>query len=218
MSGAGPLGRGESLLAVAGVLSAEVFCMSSGARQGPLNLPNTLSLIRIATAPLLVLLLLYPSRSLSVAATVVFVLVSITDWLDGYIARKWEKVTPLGKFLDPLADKLLIVTAFIMLIELGRVPAWGVAAIVAREMAVTGLRAIASNAGVVIAAGRLGKAKTVSQIACLIPLLLHYPFYGVDFHAVGIVVFYIAVALTLWSGFDYFRDFISTHGFSADPD
>ena len=190
--------------------------MTSGARVSQLNLPNTLSLIRIAASPLLVLLLLYPARSLSVAATVVFVIVSATDWLDGYLARKWDKVTPLGKFLDPLADKLLITTAFIMLIQLGRVPAWGVALIVAREMSVTGLRAIASNAGVVIAASSLGKLKTVSQIACLIPLLIHYEFYGVNFHAVGIVLFYIAVALTVWSGADYFISFWRSEGFSTD--
>lgn len=190
--------------------------MTSGARVSQLNLPNTLSLIRIAASPLLVLLLLYPARSLSIAATAVFVIVSATDWLDGYLARKWDKVTPLGKFLDPLADKLLITTAFIMLIQLGRVPAWGVALVVAREMSVTGLRAIASNAGVVIAASPLGKLKTVSQIACLIPLLIHYEFYGLNFHAIGIVIFYIAVALTVWSGVDYFVGFWRSEGFSTD--
>lgn len=189
--------------------------MSSSSQVKHLNLPNILSLFRIGAAPLLVVLLLYPARSLSIAATAIFIFVSITDWLDGYIARKWKIVTPLGKFLDPLADKLLITTAFIMLIQLGRVPAWAVALIVAREMAVTGLRAIASNEGVVIAASPLGKLKTVSQIACLIPLLLHYPFYDVNFHAIGIVIFYISVAATVWSGVDYFLNFFRSKGLSG---
>jgi len=152
-------------------------------------------------------MLLAPGRSLGVAAAVLFGLVCLTDWLDGYIARKWKQVTTLGKFLDPLADKLLIVTAFIMLIQLGRVPAWVVAIIVGREIAVTGLRSIAVDSGVVIAASPLGKLKTVSQIFALIPLMLHYSFYSVDFHAIGTVLLYISLALTIWSGYDYFMRF-----------
>ncbi len=172
-----------------------------------LTLPNILSIVRIAVSPVLVVILLNPGRSLSVLATVLFLLVCLTDWLDGYLARRMGVVTVLGKFLDPLADKLLIVTALIMLIPLGRVPAWMVALIVSREIAVTGLRAVAAGSGVVMQASRLGKAKTVSQICAVAPLLLHYPFYGIDFHLVGTLILWIALVITVWSGADYFINF-----------
>jgi CDP-diacylglycerol--glycerol-3-phosphate 3-phosphatidyltransferase len=173
------------------------------------NLPNTLSMIRILTAPLLVVLLLNPARRLSVISAIIFALVCVTDWLDGYLARRMGLLTTLGKFLDPLADKLLIVTVFIMLIPLGRIPAWVVAIIIGREMAVTGLRAIASSTGVVIGASKLGKWKTVSQIICLVPLLLHYTFYGLNFHAIGTGLLVPAFGLTVWSGVDYFLKFFA---------
>lgn len=176
-----------------------------------LNLPNSLSLVRIGAAPVLVLMLLSPGRALSAAAAALFALVCLTDWLDGYLARRMGIITPLGKFLDPLADKLLITTAFIMLIPLGRVPAWAVALIIGREMAVTGLRAIASNMGVVIAASRLGKFKTLSQIVSLVPLMLHYRYLDIDFHAVGTVLLTAAFALTIWSGIDYFVSFFKAN-------
>ncbi len=171
------------------------------------NLPNSLTLLRIGMAPVLVVMLLSPEETLSVVSAVVFALVCLTDWLDGYIARKNGITTSLGKFLDPLADKLLITTAFIMLIPLGRIPAWVVAIIMSREMAVTGLRAIASNMGVVISASNLGKYKTIAQIISLVPLIIHYRFLSIDFHAVGILLLVPAFLLTLWSGIDYFVRF-----------
>lgn len=183
--------------------------MGSDPRSNYLNIPNTLSMVRILTAPLLVVLLLNPAERLSVVSAVIFALVSVTDWLDGYIARKMSLSTTLGKFLDPLADKLLIVTVFIMLIPLGRIPAWVVAIIIGREMAVTGLRAVVASTGVVIAASSLGKFKTVSQIICLVPLLLHYTFYGLNFHAIGIWLLVPAFVLTVWSGVDYFVKFFA---------
>lgn len=184
--------------------------MSTGSRASYLNLPNSLSLVRILTAPLLVVLLLNPGERLSVASAIIFALVCVTDWLDGYIARKKGLTTTLGKFLDPLADKLLIVTVFIMLIPLGRIPAWVVALIIGREIAVTGLRAVASNMGVVIAASRLGKFKTLSQIICLVPLILHYTFYGLNFHLIGLLLLVVAFVLTVWSGIDYFMKFLAS--------
>lgn len=187
--------------------------MATGSRASYLNLPNSLSLIRILTAPLLVVLLLNPGERLSVASAIIFALVCVTDWLDGYIARKKGLTTPLGKFLDPLADKILIVTVFIMLIPLGRVPAWVVAFIIGREMAVTGLRAVASNMGVVIAASRLGKFKTLSQIICLVPLILHYTFYGLNFHIIGLLLLVAAFVMTIWSGIDYFMKFLASDSF-----
>jgi len=176
------------------------------------NLPNTISLLRIGVAPILILLLVSPGETLSLAAAILFVVASVTDVLDGYLARKMGLVTTLGKFLDPLADKLLIMTALIMLIPLGRAPAWITALIVGREIAVTGLRAVAADAGIVIAAGASGKYKTVLQSIAATFLLLHYHFYGINAHAIGVVFLWIALALTLWSGIEYFRLFFNGRG------
>lgn len=175
---------------------------------GALNLPNAISLLRIGAAPLLIFFLLSPDEKTSVIAACVFALASLTDWLDGYLARRRGTVTSLGKFLDPLADKLLIVTALIMLIPLGRVQAWMVALIIGREIAVTGLRGMASLEGIVIAAGSLGKYKTAFQVASLIALMVHYPFFAIDFQAVGTILLWIAFVLTLWSGVEYFVRFL----------
>ncbi len=172
------------------------------------NTPNKLSIIRVVVSPLLVLLLLNPGEKLSVFCAVLFTLVSMTDWLDGYLARKHNEVTTLGKFLDPLADKLLVVTALIMLISIGRAPAWMVALIVGREIAITGLRTIARDEGLILQASPIGKSKTVAQILAIIPMLIHYPFYGVDFQRIGMVVLWFALILTLVSGADYVRKFL----------
>lgn len=172
------------------------------------NIPNLLTFFRIALIPVLVFLLLSSSELLSILSVLVFSIASITDWLDGYIARKMNIVTNLGKFLDPIADKLLIAASLVMLVGLGRVPAWMVVVIIGREIAVTGLRSIASSEGIIIAASDLGKGKMIMQISAIIGLLLHYQYMGIDFHAVGIRLLWIALALTTWSGFDYFNKFI----------
>lgn len=172
------------------------------------NIPNLLTFFRIALIPVLVFLLLSSSELLSILSVLVFSIASITDWLDGYLARKMNIVTNLGKFLDPIADKLLIAAALVMLVGLGRVPAWMVVVIIGREIAVTGLRSIASSEGIIIAASDLGKGKMIIQISALIGLLLHYQYLGIDFHAVGMMLLWIALALTTWSGFDYFNKFI----------
>ena len=182
-----------------------------------LNLPNILTLCRIGAVPLLVILLFSDGPTASFWAAAVFSLASLTDWLDGYLARKWEVVTVLGKFLDPLADKLIVMAALIMMIPMGRVPAWAVFLILAREIVITGLRSIASSEGIVIAASDLGKYKTIFQMVAIIGLLLHYDyhwFFGlqwnlflVNMHNAGIFFFYISLLLTLWSGGDYLVKF-----------
>ncbi|MBF8250871.1 MAG: CDP-diacylglycerol--glycerol-3-phosphate 3-phosphatidyltransferase [Deltaproteobacteria bacterium] len=172
------------------------------------NIPNLLTFFRIALIPVLVFLLLSSSELLSILSVLVFSIASITDWLDGYLARKMNIVTNLGKFLDPIADKLLIAAALVMLVGLGRVPAWMVVVIIGREIAVTGLRSIASSEGIIIAASDLGKGKMILQISALIGLLLHYQYLGIDFHAVGMMLLWVALALTAWSGFDYFYKFM----------
>lgn len=184
---------------------------------GLFNLPNMLTLGRVAAVPVLIVLLLFDNRTAGLWAAVIFSLAAFTDWLDGYLARKMEIVTILGKFLDPLADKLITMAAFVMLIPLGRVPAWAVFLILAREMVITGLRSIASSEGVVIAASRLGKYKTIFQMIAIVGLLLHYDYYwffGLEweiFHVsmqnVGTFFFYVALFLTLWSGLDYLFKF-----------
>lgn len=185
--------------------------MRSESQANVLNLPNSLSIIRIGMAPVLAFVMISPGETLSLVSAVLFSLVCVTDWLDGYVARKKGIITSLGKFLDPLADKLLITTAFIMLIPLGRIPAWAVALIISREIAVTGLRAIASNAGIVIPASWLGKFKTISQIFAIVPLIIHFPFYGIDFHLIGMVILVPSFILTMWSGIDYFVSFFRNY-------
>ena len=186
-------------------------------RTGLLNLPNLLTLARVAAVPIVLVLLLSDSRESGIWAAAIFGVAAVTDFVDGWLARKWGVVTVLGKFLDPLADKLIVMVALIMLIPLDRVPAWAVFIILAREMVVTGLRSIASSEGIVIDASELGKYKTIYQMVAIPGLMLHYDFnwlfglewgiFQVNMHNFGIFFFYIAFALTLWSGFDYLQKF-----------
>jgi len=172
------------------------------------NLPNSITLLRLAVIPVLFLLLLSPGRVLSMVIAILFIIASITDLIDGYVARKYNIVTTMGKFLDPVADKLVVTTAMIMMIPIDRIPAWIVAIIIMRDLLVDGLRSIASADGLVIDASRLGKQKTLCQIIAVSALLIHYDtVFGIDAHAVGIAVLYLALALTVWSGADYFLKF-----------
>jgi CDP-diacylglycerol--glycerol-3-phosphate 3-phosphatidyltransferase len=169
--------------------------------------PNSLTLFRVGAVPLLILLMLFDNRICGIIAALIFSAAAITDYYDGYVARRYGLVSNLGKVLDPLADKLLISSAFIMLISLGRVPAWAVCIILGRELAVTGLRNVIAAHGQDVSASMLGKYKTGFQIAAVIPLLIHFKYFGLDFQAIGTVLFWIAVAITVWSGADYFIRF-----------
>lgn len=168
-----------------------------------MNISNALTVSRIVIVPIIALLLIHDSVITSVAAAVLFVAATITDYLDGYFARKLHIESDLGKLLDPLADKLLIATVMILLIPLGRISAWIVAVVIARELAVTGLRSMASERSIIIAANWLGKYKTAFQCAAVIPLLVHYPILGLQFQLAGEFFLWIALFFTLWSGFDY---------------
>lgn len=173
--------------------------------------PNTLTMFRVLAVPLLIVLLLFDHRLTGFIAAVVFSLAAITDYFDGYIARRYGLVSNLGKILDPLADKMLISSAFIMMIPLDRVPAWIVCVIIGRELAITGFRNIISDHGDDASASMLGKYKTGFQIAAIIPLLLHFPYFGIDFHAIGSLLLWVALLFTVWSGIDYvvrFRRYI----------
>lgn len=167
-----------------------------------MNWPNRLSILRVACVPFLVLLLSLPGQAARWAAPVLFALASFTDFLDGHLARKNQWVTVFGKFIDPVADKLLVLSAFVMLCSLGLMPAWMAILILARELSVDGLRMVAVSAGKVIAAGPLGKIKTASQMALILLLLvLRTPVFSS--WLCGIVGVWVCV-ITLWSGADYF--------------
>jgi CDP-diacylglycerol--glycerol-3-phosphate 3-phosphatidyltransferase len=182
------------------------------------NIPNILTLMRIAAIPILAVILLSPSREAGFWAAAIFALASITDWLDGYLARRMGIVTVFGKFLDPIADKLIVMAALIMILPFGRVPAWMVLLILGREIIITGLRGIASSEGIVIAASDLGKFKTIFQLVAIIGLLLHYDyrwFFGIEhqylvvnMHNVGMFYLWIATVITVWSGVDYLWRFM----------
>jgi CDP-diacylglycerol--glycerol-3-phosphate 3-phosphatidyltransferase len=165
----------------------------------PLNVPNVLTLLRIVAVPVLVVVLLGAFPGGDAVAAAVFALAAISDGLDGYIARSRGSVTTFGKLLDPLADKLLIVAALVSLVSLDRLAAWVAMVIISRELAVTGLRTLAAERGVVISASWLGKVKTALQIAAVFALIVVNPApVWVD------VLVYAAVAMTVISGVDYF--------------
>lgn len=174
-----------------------------------LTAPNLLTLMRIALAPVLVCLLLFPGPGPSAIAAGVFFVATLSDFFDGYIARSYGSGTALGKFLDPLADKLVVTSTLVMLAampRLPRVPAWMVVVLVTREIAVTGLRAMAAAEGQVMAAEELGKYKMVLQSIAIQGLLINYVYFHVDFFAAGMFVLWIAMVVSIWSGVDYYLE------------
>ncbi len=181
-----------------------------------MNIPNRITLSRIMLIPIFIIILSVPFNwgewqigedvlpITHFVAAIVFIIASATDWIDGHYARKYQLVTNLGKFLDPLADKLLVSAALILLVEMGIAPAWVVILIISRELAVTGLRLVAAGEGIVLAASNLGKVKTASQLVAIALLLLHnYPFSYLGF-PIDMIMLYIALYFTVLSGVDYF--------------
>lgn len=170
-----------------------------------MNLPNILTMIRVVLIPFFIFFFSRPSTSSAIIAAVIFLVASLTDLLDGYFARRRKEVTQFGKFLDPVADKLLIVSALILLVANGRVPAWIAIVIIGREFAVTAFRAIASSEGVIIAAEGTGKYKMFLQTVAIIFLITDLPaFY---FHEIGLFLLLIATALAIYSAGQYFIKF-----------
>ncbi len=179
------------------------------------TLPNLLSLFRILLVPFLAYLLSFTDPMSCLLAALVFVIASVTDMLDGYLARRNKSVSDFGKLLDPLADKLLVVTALIMLVAIdhpgdAEVPAWLVVIIVAREVAVTVLRGIALTEGVVIPADKLGKYKLLVQTFALVGLMVRYPYLGVNFFVAGMYFLVLSTVLAVWSGVEYHVRFLRT--------
>ncbi len=174
------------------------------------TLPNLLSLFRIAVIPFLVYLLTFPDPGSAVAAATLFLVATLTDFFDGYLARRHRAVSDIGRILDPVADKLLILSTLIMLAAIDRepsVPAWLVVIIVARETAVTILRGIALTEGIVMEAEDLGKYKFILQSFAVVGLLVHYDYFGVDFYAAGMYFLVVSTAIALWSGVNYHVQF-----------
>jgi CDP-diacylglycerol--glycerol-3-phosphate 3-phosphatidyltransferase len=206
------------------------------------NLPNMLTMCRILVIPLVLFFVYYESRVNSFIAACLFGLASVTDFFDGWLARRKGLTTVLGKFLDPLADKLIVTSTLVMLIPLGRIPAWVVVLLLARELSITGLRSIASSEGMVIAASQGGKWKTAFQLTGILGLLIHYPYpiavitpalhelvvgtwlHGllaevgipvrpwVDFHVVGLWLIYLSLFFSVFSATQYIARFVRAVG------
>jgi CDP-diacylglycerol--glycerol-3-phosphate 3-phosphatidyltransferase len=189
------------------------------------NLPNAITLTRIAMIPVFLWFTYHESRVDSFIASLAYAVTSATDFLDGFIARRKGLVTLIGKFLDPLADKLVVMAALVMLVHLGRVGAWVVILIMAREFIVTGLRTIAIGEGIVIAAGQEGKHKTAFQLAGISFLLLHYTYpidmlffsFDLDANKVGTWLLYISLVFSIWSAVIYIRAFVQA-AYKAPPE
>jgi CDP-diacylglycerol--glycerol-3-phosphate 3-phosphatidyltransferase len=175
------------------------------------NLPNTITAMRAAVVPVLLLHPLFPGETGSSVMAWIFIVAAVSDLVDGWLARRGQQVTHIGVLLDPLADKLVVSTALIVLLAMeDRIPAWAtwmVVTIVGRELAVTGLRGIASAGGQIVGASGLGKLKTVAQNIAVGALLFNFPTLGLPAHNVGMWFLFIATALTIASGYRYFADY-----------
>ncbi len=174
------------------------------------TLPNRLSALRIACVPLVVIFLLDDSPRLGFIAALIFGIAGLTDYFDGYYARIQKASTVVGKLLDPLADKFLVVSSLIMLMNLGRIHSVIVILLVCRELAITGLRAIAAAEGIVIGASRVAKWKTATQMAAIPMLMLHETYFYVPMQALGTVLLWISLLISLWSARDYIVDFFQS--------
>jgi CDP-diacylglycerol--glycerol-3-phosphate 3-phosphatidyltransferase len=185
-------------------------------RERRVNLPNALTLVRIFLVPLLVVVLLtkpegrfLSSVSSQVLGAVIFAIASLTDWLDGYMARRRKQITVVGQIMDPIADKLLTAAAFISLVQMDAAPAWVVAVIIGREFAVTGLRSLAYARGIVIPSSPLGKGKMGSQVVAILLLILGHG--GVPwFMTLGRIALWVVLVISVVSAVDYYRRFMVT--------
>ncbi|PYM22273.1 MAG: CDP-diacylglycerol--glycerol-3-phosphate 3-phosphatidyltransferase [Candidatus Rokuibacteriota bacterium] len=179
------------------------------------NLPIGITITRIVATPLLILFLISSSRVHALIAAAIFVAASFTDWLDGVVARRRNQVTTLGTLLDPIADKLLVAAALVSLLTIDKIAAWIVVVIIGRELAVTGLRAVAAGVGVIVPASRLAKWKTASQYMAITMLILEKGLISPTFHVVATVTLWAALALTVVSAVDYFYRFFRKADYRA---
>jgi len=185
-------------------------------REDALNLPNLLTMARVVMIPIVLWLMWLQTREANFWATILYSLAAVTDFVDGYLARRMGLTSVLGKFLDPLADKLIVLATLVLMVELGHVPAWPVIIITGRELSITALRTIAISEGVVIGASRGGKDKTAVQMVALVALILHdtyvldWGFYkaAVDLNTVGLALLYLSVFFALTSAGEYMGLFV----------
>jgi CDP-diacylglycerol--glycerol-3-phosphate 3-phosphatidyltransferase len=185
-------------------------------REDAVNLPNLLTMLRVVLIPLALWLIADGTPRACFWAGAVYAVSAFTDFLDGWLARRMGLISVLGKFLDPLADKLLVISSLLVMIAMDWVPAWAVIIIVARELSVTSLRVIAMSEGVEMAASQGGKEKAALQMIAVLLLMVHYPYeidFGIasvraDFNAVGLATLYISVFFALWSGGEYVKLFV----------
>ncbi|MHB8788630.1 MAG: CDP-diacylglycerol--glycerol-3-phosphate 3-phosphatidyltransferase [Desulfobulbaceae bacterium] len=174
-----------------------------------LNLPNTITAVRFLLAAVLAVMLMGEQTTwFAFWSWIVFTVAACSDWVDGYFARLYKSETVLGRLMDPLADKVLVSTALIMLIPLGRVPAWVALLILCREMIITGLRGIAATTGIVVSASGMGKVKSIIQYIGLGTLIFPLDLLPLPFlHRLGLMIVYVSLVVTIWSGIDYFLKF-----------
>ncbi|MDX8377841.1 MAG: CDP-diacylglycerol--glycerol-3-phosphate 3-phosphatidyltransferase [Mariprofundales bacterium] len=169
------------------------------------TLSNQLTLARIALIPVFMLVFYAPYSWSFIGASLLFALAAITDWFDGYLARVRDEETEFGRFLDPVADKLLVITALVLLVEDARVPAILAIIIIGREITISALREWMASLAEIVYVSQMGKWKTTVQMLAVICLLWHQPIAGVNIQIIGSILLWIAALLTLWSGFDYLR-------------
>ena len=170
------------------------------------TISNRLTMARVVVIPLFIAICYLPGNGGNILSSVLFIIAAFTDWLDGYLARKRNEVTPFGKFLDPVADKLLVAAALVWLVEADRVPAILALVIIGREIAIGALREWLAQHASVVHVSTIAKWKTAMQMMAITLLLLNLPIAGVSMHEVGLVLLWIAVVLTLWSAYEYLRD------------
>jgi CDP-diacylglycerol---glycerol-3-phosphate 3-phosphatidyltransferase len=176
------------------------------------NIPNLLSLSRIVTVPIFIVLLMTPSPKRVFVAGIVFAIACATDWLDGYLARRLGQITKIGKLLDPVADKILIMSALVILVNLRQdfVPAWIAIVIIGREFIITGLRSIAVSEGIIIPADTIGKYKVGAQITAVLALLFDYYYVTGWMTTLGVVALWISMVLAIYSAALYFKSYRDT--------
>ncbi len=175
-----------------------------------LNLPNQLTIVRIVAIPLYLLVLYINKDWSNVTATIIFILAGASDFLDGYIARKYNLITDLGKILDPIADKILVAAALIALIDLDRLYWWIAVIMLARDFTMEALRNLAASKGVIIAAGIWGKLKTTFQMVAIGMISFNITWLGINWFILGTICMYIALVLSVYSAYVYFRDYFKT--------
>jgi len=170
------------------------------------TLSNQLTVGRVLLIPLLMVAFYLPGFLGYMGAALIFAIASFTDWLDGYLARSRGEVTAFGRFLDPVADKLLVAAALVLLVEAERVPALLAVIIIGREITISALREWLAEHSKIVKVSMLGKLKTAAQMASIVALLIHIELAGMNMHVVGLALLWVAAALTLWSGYEYIRD------------